>query len=77
MKTRLSVLAAATALILGLSYLGWSTPGTHSAAATASRSGGYAARVDKHELDRLITAYEDRVRTQPNAADFGSSSRNP
>lgn len=70
MKTRLSILAAATAFIVGLSYLGWSTPGAHSAVTSGSRSQGYAARVDQQELERLITAYEDRVQTNPNAADF-------
>jgi tetratricopeptide (TPR) repeat protein len=70
MKARLSILAIATAVIVGLSYFGWSAPSAQSSGVSGSRSQGYAAVVDQHELQRLIAAYEDRVQTHPNAADF-------
>jgi tetratricopeptide (TPR) repeat protein len=70
MKVRLGVLAAATAVIVGVSYLGWSAPTAHRGGVHQSRSHGHAAEVDHQELQRMIGAYEDRLRTQPNPADF-------
>src|SRR5437879_720671 len=70
MKARLSVLTAATAVVVGISYLGWSAPTARSVGTYQSRSRGSAAVGGHRELQRVIGAYEDRVAAHPNAADF-------
>jgi tetratricopeptide (TPR) repeat protein len=69
MRGRLGVLAAATAVVIGAGYLTWSPPARPSEGVGRSRSRGHAA-VDHQELQRLIAAYESRVRAGPNAADY-------
>jgi tetratricopeptide (TPR) repeat protein len=70
MKGRLGVLAVATVAIIGVSYLRWSAPSGDGGGVHQSRSAGRAAEVDRQELQRLIGAYEDRLRTHPNEEDF-------
>ena len=69
MKRHLVVLTALTAIVIAVSYIGWSST-TDRVATTGSRSNGHAAELDHRELGRLIGSYESRVRIHPNAADF-------
>ena len=64
------MLAAATAVVIGAGYLTWSPPARPSEGDGRSRSRGHAAVIDHQELQRLIGAYEGRVRARPNAADY-------
>ena len=70
MLRHLAGLAVMTGLIAGASYIGWSGSDRPTGAAPASRSHGVAAVTDRHELDRMIGAYEQRVGLVPNEADF-------
>src|SRR5437667_4911694 len=70
MRRRLIVLVVGTTAIIGGSYIGWNRPSSDPVTSAGSRSDGYAAKVDRQQLVRLIGAYETRVQAHPNSADF-------
>ncbi|MGH2754930.1 MAG: tetratricopeptide repeat protein [Actinomycetota bacterium] len=79
MRLRAGAVLAAAALAAGISYISWNPQGREAppssgrSVAEASRGGSLAqapTRTSADEIDRLIRAYEARVRTQPNVTDF-------
>ena len=76
---RASVVLGAAALVISVTYLSWdpggrqAPPSSGRAVAEASRGGSLGqapTRTNAGELERLIRAYEARVRTQPNVTDL-------